>query len=467
MKVKVKQLIIAAILNICFVGFAEADLAKEIDGIIKKSFSQKVKLSVSIVKADSGLQVYGYNANEAIIPASNMKLIVAAAALKILGPDYEYKTRVGFCGDTLVITGSGDPLLGDEKTDAKYSRGRGWIFEDIVAKLKEKGITEVNDIVIDSSIFDDQRVHPNWSKEQLNRWYASEVSGLNFNGNCVEVTAKTVGNRVELEIWPQTSFVEITNKCKPTSQSPNTVWCSRLYGTNKLTVFGKCYKECQPVCVTVDNPSLFFGHVLAENINRAGIKTDGQVLEKPLGEDCRFEVIAEYGSSIGDCLARCNKNSFQLAAEALLKTVAADSSPDKKNGSWVKGQEAVSRYLLGLGISKDEFNIDDGSGLSRENRLSANAITMVLSDVYKGKDWAFYKDSLAVGGVDGTIGKYFKEEKYKGKIFGKTGFINGVKSFSGVCSTDGGDYIFSILTNNNWQSRGTINDIAKAIIDTK
>lgn len=77
-----------------------------------------------------------------------------------------------------------------------------------------------------------------------------------------------------------------------------------------------------------------------------------------------------------------------------------------------------------------------------------------------------YKNSLAIGGIDGTIAKYFKENKYRGKIFGKTGYIEGVKSFSGVCTTKEGDYIFSILANNpNGQTREAINNIVKAIID--
>ena len=77
-----------------------------------------------------------------------------------------------------------------------------------------------------------------------------------------------------------------------------------------------------------------------------------------------------------------------------------------------------------------------------------------------------YKNSLAVGGIEGTIVKYFDEDKYKGKIFGKTGYINSVRALSGVCVTDRGDYIFSILSNNtNGQTRTVINNIAKEIID--
>jgi D-alanyl-D-alanine carboxypeptidase/D-alanyl-D-alanine-endopeptidase (penicillin-binding protein 4) len=89
----------------------------------------------------------------------------------------------------------------------------------------------------------------------------------------------------------------------------------------------------------------------------------------------------------------------------------------------------------------------------------------VLLDVYKGKNWGLYKDSLAIGGVEGTIGKYFKEEKYKGKVFGKTGNIAGVTSFSGICSGKEGEYIFSILANKTkGGTREAINDITKAII---
>jgi D-alanyl-D-alanine carboxypeptidase/D-alanyl-D-alanine-endopeptidase (penicillin-binding protein 4) len=169
---------------------------------------------------------------------------------------------------------------------------------------------------------------------------------------------------------------------------------------------------------------------------------------------------------MADCLMRCNKDSFGLAAEALLKTIAANSNPAKKKGSCETGRKIIHLYLLELGIGEKEFFVDDGRGLSRKNRLSANAIIVVLLDVYKSGNWQLFKDSLSAGGIDGTIAKYFKEEKYKGRIFGKTGYIAGVKSFSGICCTDSGDYIFSILANNtNSQTRKAINDIAKAIID--
>jgi D-alanyl-D-alanine carboxypeptidase/D-alanyl-D-alanine-endopeptidase (penicillin-binding protein 4) len=110
--------------------------------------------------------------------------------------------------------------------------------------------------------------------------------------------------------------------------------------------------------------------------------------------------------------------------------------------------------------------LDDGSGLSRENRLTTNAITKVLLDLYRSENWDLFRASLAVGGEEGTIDKYFNEARYRGKIVGKTGYISGVRSLSGVCLTSNGPYVFSILSNGpKGLSRDGINDIAKAIID--
>ncbi|MHC4462744.1 MAG: D-alanyl-D-alanine carboxypeptidase/D-alanyl-D-alanine endopeptidase, partial [Planctomycetota bacterium] len=442
-----KKLLVAALFTICLGGLAKADLAKRINGIISQPSQKKVQFSIHIVKADTGRSVYSHNAGKTLVPASNMKIITTAAALKYLGPNYEYKTTVGLRDDTLIVMGGGDPLLGDKVTDAKYGRKDGWIFQDIIAKLKRKRIRTVRDIIVDSSIFDDQRVHPNWPKKELNRWYACEVSGLNFNGNCIEITAKNTGGKVAVSVKPKTGFVKLINKVKPISKGSSTVGSYRQKKPNTIEVNGKCRKQAGPFAVAIERPAAFFGFLLAENLAKAGIKANGQLIEKTVGDDRKIRVLAEYNTPIADCLARCNKNSLGLAAEALLKTIGAYGKPGAKNGSWAGGQQLISRYLLALGINRGQFHIDDGSGLSRQNKLSANAITKVLSDVYKSRHWKLYKRSLAVGGVDGTVAKYFKEQQYKGKISAKTGYMSGIRAFSGVCSTEEGDYIFSILAN--------------------
>jgi len=460
-----KKLLIIAAFGIYLGSSVKADLTGQIDAIV--SSQKNVEFSIQIIEASSGKTLYEHNAKKALVPASNMKIIVSAAALKYLGADYEYKTKVGLRGDTLIVIGSGDPLLGDRSNDTRLGRQAGWIFEDIAAALKQNGRAAINDIVIDSGVFDDHRVHPNWPRQELNRWYACEVSGLNFNDNCIEVSAENNNGQVPIIIDPQTRYVQVTNEVAAISTGPQAIGSYRTTEANRITVFGKCKDKVGPFFVAIERPAAFFGFLLAENLARAEICASGQIVEKAAA-DCRdVTPLTEYRTPIIDCLTRCNKDSLGLAAESLLKTIAASSNPDKRGGSWSKGREIIARYLAGLGIDTDEFYLDDGSGLSQQNRLTANAITKVLFDVYKSENWQLYKSSLAVGGVDGTIGRHFEEQKYKGKIFGKTGYISGVKSFSGVCSTDQGDYIFSILANNaDGLSREVINDIVEAIIDS-
>jgi len=466
MKPAIKKLAFAIVLCLCLVGLAKDDLSERLNAIVSRPSQKKVEFAVHIIKADTGRAVYSRNVQKPMPPASNMKLITTAAALEMLGADFEYKTTVALYGDTVIVIGGGDPLLGDKTTDEKYGRKTGWIFHDVTKTLKEKHISEINDIIVDTSIFDDQLVHPNWPPDQLNRWYACEVSGLNYNGNCIDITAKNINGRIKISTDPATDFLKITNKVKPIRRGKSAIGSYRLAQPNNIVTFGKCKKEQGLFGVAIQRPAAFFGFLLAEHLAAEGITTKGRFVEMALNSKYSFSRIAEFKTPITDCIARANKDSFGLAAECLLKTIAAYAEPDYKNGTWLKGKQIISKYLLELGIDQNQFYIDDASGLSKKNKLSAGAITAVLHSRYRSKDWPIYKNSLATSGIDGTIAKYFEDRKYRGKIFGKTGYITGVKSFSGLASTDEGDYIFSILVNKtNAKTRQAINDIAKAIID--
>ena len=135
MESHVKKITVIYAIIICFVGSVRADLAERIDGIINPYLQKKVVFSIHVIKADTGREVYEHRSREPRIPASNMKIITSAAALKYLGPDYEFTTKVGLCNGSLIVIGSGDPLLGDAETDLKYGREKGWVLENIVQEL--------------------------------------------------------------------------------------------------------------------------------------------------------------------------------------------------------------------------------------------------------------------------------------------------------------------------------------------
>jgi D-alanyl-D-alanine carboxypeptidase/D-alanyl-D-alanine-endopeptidase (penicillin-binding protein 4) len=445
-------------------GASLAGLAQRIQKIIPSQAGEDY--SIHIVAPDSGAVLYSCRARKPLIPASNMKLVTTAAALKYLGPRFEYKTSVGLCGPTLVVVGSGDPLLGDKETDDRYSRPSGWVLEKIAQAVQNRGIREITDVVVDTTVFDDQRVHPGWPAADLNRWYACEVCGLNYNDNCIELTTSNDGGTVTVAMEPRTGFVEMTNNVQPTSGDDSAVGSYRTQTPNKIIVFGKCRTREGPFKVAIEQPAAFFGCLVAEHLAGAGIAVKGKVIEKGIDKADPYRPLVKFTTPLADVLRRANTDSLSLAAEALLKTIDAWNNPDYKGGGWTGGRERLARYLSSLGIPSEEYVIDDGSGLSRENRLTTNAITKVLLDLYRGGNWELFRDSLAVGGEEGTVGRYFNEPRYRGKILGKTGYISGVRAFSGVCLTDSGPYLFSIITNGPKSlSRDTINDIAKAVMD--
>lgn len=448
---------------------AYGSLSSRVNSVLSRKSQKNVQYSILIIEAKTGKKVYQHNANTTMIPASNMKLVVSAAALNNLGVNFEYETVVGMCDGTLIIEASGDPLLGDPVTSKKYGRGGNWPISNITGILKDKKVKKINDIVIDTSIFDDNRVHPSWPREQLNKWYACEVSGLNFYTNCIFISAKSRGNYVSLTTEPKTDYVKLVNKARAVTKSKNTIGAYRNSKSNHLIIKGNVKKAAGPFRVAIERPAGYFGYVLAENLISTGIKVDGNIIEKQMPLDRKCRKIASYKTPISEVILRCNRDSLGLAAESLAKTIAAHSNycPNNKNGSWQVAEKVVSDYLAKLKVSPYEFKIDDASGLSRKNKLSANALVSVLEDVRKDrKKYQLIKNSLSVGGVSGTASRWFKESKYKSKLFIKTGYINGVRSYSGYCQTKKGEFIFSVITNkSNGYSRKAMNDILQAIID--
>ena len=461
------KLVLIALLGFCFAPLADASLTSDINAIVTRKSQKNAHFAVRVVNASTGRTAYTRYADELMIPASNMKIITSAAAIHYLGTGYEFTTIVGLWGRTLIIIGGGDPLLGDPETDQKHGRKSGWLFADIAKALKENRIKSLDEIIIDTTFFDRNSVCPNWSADDLNQDYACEVSGLNYNLNCIKVSAKRSGSRAIIYVEPPTKYFTFVNQMKSVSKGESAIAVLHNAQPNKLLVSGKCAPgNGASADVAIKKPSGFFGVLLAENLARSGIRVPKRTTQRYAKNERGIKVIRTYKTPMKDVLSRCNTDSLNLAAEAFVKTISAENTTGRINGEWHHGQALVARYLRMLGAKDGQFVLDDGSGLSRKNKLTVNIITKVLLARYKGGNRKFFIDSLAVGGVSGTIGKYFKEPPYKGNVIGKTGYISGVRTFSGLCKTPKGTYIFSILTSGGSPStRTAINDITKAIIN--
>ncbi|MGH9460121.1 MAG: D-alanyl-D-alanine carboxypeptidase/D-alanyl-D-alanine endopeptidase, partial [Vicinamibacteria bacterium] len=161
------------------------------------------------------------------------------------------------------------------------------------------------------------------------------------------------------------------------------------------------------------------------------------------------------------------KNSNNFVAEQILKALGAHRWGPP--GSFESGSKALSEYLMGLGHARDSFRIDDGSGLSYENHLSASILVDVLKELYRMPEIRTdFLCSLAVGGVDGTLARRFRNEEYFGRVLAKTGSLVGISSLSGFAFSEArGPVAFSVVLNgvgSQWRADQVEDEIAKALL---
>ncbi|MCI0498443.1 MAG: D-alanyl-D-alanine carboxypeptidase/D-alanyl-D-alanine-endopeptidase [Planctomycetales bacterium] len=457
--------IIYAICVFCLLsGLGRADRVRD---IIERHKQTQTAFSIMAVDAQTGAVLYQRNPDRLMIPASNMKLITSSAAMHYLGGSYTFKTKVGLLGSDLVVVGGGDPLLADPKNDSCPSQAADALMNKIVSVLKEADVERIDNIIVDVSFFDNNRVHPSWPKEQLNQWYACETSGLNFYNNCIHLEATRRGQSAVLTMTPENNYIDLHNQVQVVSKGSSAIGAYRNSVPNKLLVKGKL-NQAASFDVAIENPAGLLASILKNRLQNAGITVGGQLLQRYVKQNETIRYLVIFETPIADVLKRCNTNSLGLAAECLVKTISAENTQGNINGEWPHGLNLISRYLQSLDIPNTHYVLDDGSGLSRNNRLSADCLIAVLKDMYQSKDAEIFISSLAVGGLEGTAEKFFQEAPYRGTVFGKTGYIAGVRSFSGICRTPQGDILFSILTEGGSSTTRTcINDITKAIYDRK
>ena len=177
-----------------------------------------------VIDVATGQAVFAENADRPLIPASNMKVFVMGAAIMELGPGFAFETVLATDGSDVVIIGDGDPALGDEKLCQARGETAATVLERWGDALREYGMTVIpGDLVIDESVFDEQRTHPSWEPEDLGKWYAAPVGGLNLNDNCIDITVSPAGKTgapVLVAAHPENSLVKIINRCRTGDGDP-------------------------------------------------------------------------------------------------------------------------------------------------------------------------------------------------------------------------------------------------------
>ncbi len=433
-------------------------VATQIDAALLPLPHASAVAGVCIVDLATGGIVYERNADRPLIPASNMKVFVMATALSVLGPAFEFETVLATDGRNLVLIGDGDPATGDPKLCHQRGETRTTEFERWAGVLRNRGERMVSgDILIDDSLFDQERINSTWEASDLGKWYAAPVGAINFNDNCVDITVRPGESPAAfaiVSVIPEGARVHITNTCK-TGGSKKPI-LHHPPGTLEYKVSGTCRKRWPFGAVSFPDPGLLTGESLRAVLVQNGIRVHGGIrrgrVRKPDGSiPDTLTVVGRSRTPIADILKRIGKNSQNLFAECLLKRIgyewARARGTAEPQGSWESGARAVLATLQAKGIDTTALAMSDGSGLSRENRCTARQLTSVLAWIDRQTYGSMFRESLSIAGTDGSLRKRLK--KMPGIVLGKTGTMRGIRTLSGYITTRAGSrrYAFAILFN--------------------
>ncbi len=444
---------------------AAASLESQIDQILTDKELSKGEFGVVVAKIGDNptatTVLYRRNPNTPRTPASNLKILTTSAFLDKVGADFKFKTLLVRHGQDLILIGDGDPTLGDAEFLKKTGWGTTTVFKNWAQALAKQNITSVRDVLVDDSVFEEVMYHPHWPENQYAQTYSAEVAGINFNANCINMTVRPGGGAVVYTLDPPTKYVTVTNTCRVAKE--NHVILTRNPTDNDLILKGSA-SASNTYSITIRDPALYAGRVMydtfaAEGVDMTGtVKRDRGVRAAMAANAGAYQVIAMHETPISAALGRANKDSMNLYAECMCKRLGFEVT--HQSGSWENGPAAVGAFLTRVGIRQDEFKLDDGCGLSHQDKISPAGIARVLIYDYFSPNHETFMKSLAVGGQDGTLEKRF-EGDLKGRVFAKSGYVNNVSALSGFLKAkNGSTYVFSILM--NALPAGT-NNTAKAI----
>jgi serine-type D-Ala-D-Ala carboxypeptidase/endopeptidase (penicillin-binding protein 4) len=442
-------------LFICTAVQAEADLFAVIEDTMRAKCLDPSQTAISIVGAAGGNLVYAQNTQTSLLPASVVKLITTAAALHYLSPEYRFKTDVLYRGTRrnnviegdLILRGGGDPLLSSAQ------------LRHIAEQIQQSGIAEITGrLLVDTSFFDAYDRAPAWDEKRTQRPYDARLGALSINFNSVAVNvrpAESEGEAVKAWLDPAPAYMILRNHAKTVnSRSKNTVWAQRKHenGQVYLDVHGQLPLGAtdRAIMVNVDNPPRFAADSFRVFLAQAGVRLHGEIILTAPPPAAAVLLHRHTSPPLTVILKELNTYSNNFIAEQIVKTMAAEQLGAP--GSHANGLSLMTRFLRDeLRINMAGVSLVDGSGLSRQNRFTAQAMTEFLSAMLPrfeiGPD---FMAAIRVMGAQGNLSNRLKRSPARAQVRAKTGSLYGVSNLAGyVAGADGGLYAYALFLNNN------------------
>src|SRR6266446_142017 len=459
-----------------------AELQSRIAEIVRQPALEPGIFAVKIVSLDTGNVIFEQYANKFVRPASNMKLYTVAAALDRLTPDYHFITSVyakekpdkGTIKADLIIYGRGDPSIAARFNNGDYFKG----INDLADRIVAGGVKRVKgDVVGDESYFNGAPLGSGWEWEDLQWSYGAQVSALTVNDNAIDLTVKP-GEKMGAPVLitsgpPATSFMTISNRATTSARgSKSELQIYRGLGANTLELSGSIPlgDNGWTGSVAIPDPALAFVTMLRDALTKRGVKIDGRsrtvnarsggsitpdlllalvALPNNLKRPGPVEIASLQSPAFSLIAANTLKPSQNLYTEIILRTLGTTTSTNPNQTNEDAGLIVVREFLRQAAARESDLALNDGSGLSRNDMITANATVQLLTFMSKHKYYAQFRDALPIAGVDGTLRTRMRGTSAEGNLRAKTGSLSSVASLSGYVTTAAGEHlVFSMMLNN-------------------
>ncbi len=435
-------------------------LAQALDAVLAEPALARASVGVVVQALDSGETLYRRNGQTWLVPASTMKVLTAVAAAERLGWSFRFDTRLvalgpirnGVLDGDLLVVGSGDPTI----TPRHPSRVD--TFDRWAEALRAQGLRRVNGHIVG----DDRAVAPpglgiGWAWDDLVEDYGAAYGALQYRDSVVDVTmgpGRTPGAPPVVYLSPANHGLLVDVQAVTSAEgTPVSLSLSRPLGTRFLEVRGQAPLDHEPVTLpaAVANPTLYYAGELRATLQRRGITVDGAAIDiddasdRPRASDGTVLLVGQ-SAPLSEIVTQMLEWSLNSYAETLLVAMDLDGLGP---ASAADGVRALRATLEALGVPPETYHTRDGSGLSRNDYLSADALVATLAAAWRQPRLREgLRAALPVAGGAGTLGRRLKGTPGEGRVRAKTGSMSNVRSLAGYVDTLSGETLaFAVLTN--------------------
>jgi len=457
-----------------------AELQTRISEILAKPELASAIVGIKVMSLDSGRVLFEDNAGKLLRPASNMKLYTVAAALDRLSPDYRFVTSVyasarpdaaGVVRGDLTIYGRGDPSIAARFNNGDYFK----VIDDLAGRIAAAGIKRVEgDLVGDESYFVGPRYGAGWEWEDLTWYYGAEITSLTVNDNALDLFVKpgtAVGQPALITTGPPDPLLTINNKVITSAKGlRRELSIHRGLGENTISITGSIPLEDKGYTggIGISHPAMLFVYLLRTSLAQKGVVVTGKSRTTGENQPSMITSVAVAGTNapLQNEIATLQSPPFSLVAaqtlkpsqnlytELILRTLGKVTPPAATTSALGQtsedlGLEAVKSFLKMAGIRPEALVLDDGSGLSRNDMITAEASVQLLSFMSKHRYATVFRDALPIAGVDGTLRTRMRGTAAENNLRAKTGSLSSAASLGGYVTTAAGEKLaFSIMVNN-------------------